>query len=46
MWPYQNEQVEIKTSHSMFWIPLQYWAFLIIAMCGWMYAANTGWLYQ
>ena len=40
--PSNNEKVEIKTVHSMFWIPLQYWAFVIIALCSWMYAVNVG----
>lgn len=40
-----NERIELKTTHSMFWIPLQYWGFIILAIAIWMYAANIGLIY-
>jgi len=44
--PETNEQIELKTIHSMFWVPIQYWAFIIIAISIWMYVANMGLIYQ
>lgn len=43
--PETNEKIEIKTIHSMFWIPLQYWAIVILGICIWMYASNIGLIY-
>ena len=34
-----NEKIELKSTHSMFWIPLQYWAVLIMAFSLLMYFA-------
>ena len=36
------EKVEIKPEHSMFWIPLQYWGIIIISLCMWLFASNSG----
>ncbi|MCW8919153.1 MAG: hypothetical protein OQL08_10110 [Gammaproteobacteria bacterium] len=44
--PENNEQIELKTTHSMFWIPLQYWSLIILAMAIWMYVANIGLIYK
>lgn len=44
--PENNEQVELKQTHSMFWIPLQYWSGIILAISVWMYVANIGLIYQ
>ncbi len=44
--PENNEQVELKTVHTMFLIPLQYWSVIIVGICAWMYAANSGLIYQ
>ena len=44
--PENNERIELKTVHSMFWIPLQYWAVIILAISIWMYIANIGLLYK
>ena len=27
-----NEEIELKETHSLFWIPLQYWSFIIFAL--------------
>lgn len=40
--PDNNKKVEIKTVNTMFWIPLQYWAFIILGICALMYAVNIG----
>jgi hypothetical protein len=44
--PENNEKIELKSTHSMFWIPLQYWSGIIIAVSVWMYVANIGLIYQ
>ena len=44
--PETNERVELKTTHTVFWIPMQYWSLVIIGVSGWMYAANIGLIYQ
>ncbi|MDX1810096.1 MAG: hypothetical protein R3331_11210 [Sulfurospirillaceae bacterium] len=44
--PKNNEMVELKTTHSMFWIPLQYWSFIIVGVAIWMYLANIGIIYH
>ena len=41
-----NQQIELKKTHSMFWIPLQYWAVIIMALSIWMYIENIGLIYQ
>ena len=37
-----NEQMELKHTHSMFWIPLQYWGVITTAFSIWMYVSNIG----
>lgn len=44
--PENNERVELKQIHSMFWIPLQYWSVIIVVISLWMYAANMGFIYS
>ena len=44
--PENNEKIELKHTHSMFWIPLQYWGFIIFGVGIWMYVANIGLIYQ
>ncbi len=44
--PENNERIELKTTHSMFWIPLQYWGFIILAIAIWMYISNIGLIYK
>ena len=41
-----NEQLELKSIHSFFWIPLQYWGIINIAISIWMYLANIGLIYS
>ncbi len=43
--PETNEEVKLKTIHSMFWIPLQYWSLILIGVAVWMYAANSKLIY-
>ena len=31
--PNTGEQVELKQSHSLFWIPMQYWSVIFLAIC-------------
>jgi len=40
-----NERIELKEKHSFFWIPMQYWAVIIIGISAWMYLANIGFIY-
>ena len=44
--PENNERIELKTTHSMFWIPLQYWSLIILSIAIWMYIANIGLIYK
>jgi hypothetical protein len=41
-----NEKIELKTTHSLFWVPMQYWSLVTIAVSVWMYLSNTGVIYQ
>ncbi len=43
--PKTDEKIELKTTHSMFWIPMQYWAFIIIGMAILIYLSNIGAIY-
>jgi len=43
--PKTHENVEIKTSHTFFFIPMQYWGILWIGVGLWMYASNIGFIY-
>ncbi|MDD3598331.1 hypothetical protein [Sulfuricurvum sp.] len=40
--PENNQETELKTTHSMFWIPMQYWSFIFVALALWMYLSNIG----
>ena len=40
-----NERLELKTTHSFFWLPMQYWSLVIIGLAVWMYLANIGMIY-
>jgi len=40
-----NEQIELKTIHSFFWIPMQYWGIIIVCISIWMYLSNIGMIY-
>ncbi|BCO10139.1 hypothetical protein GF1_25150 [Desulfolithobacter dissulfuricans] len=40
--PESNEKVELRKSHSLFWIPLQYWSPVIIILAGWLFAVKAG----
>jgi len=44
--PETSEIIELKTTHTFFLIPMQYWSLIIVGICGWMYAANIGVIYQ
>lgn len=37
-----NEVIELKTKHTFFWVPLQYWSFIIVGISVWMYLVETG----
>lgn len=37
-----NEVVELKAKHTFFWVPLQYWSFVIVGIGGWMYLVEIG----
>ena len=34
--PENNQKVELKNIHSMFWIPLQYWSGIVIVFAVWI----------
>ncbi len=44
--PENNEKIELKTTHSMFWIPLQYWSLFILAIAILMYLSNIGLIHK
>lgn len=44
--PENNEKIELKDTHTMFWIPLQYWGVIVFGIGIWMYVANIGLIYQ
>jgi len=44
--PENNQEIEIKTVHTMFWIPLQYWGVIILGISVWMYVSNIGLIYN
>lgn len=35
-----NEEYILKSTHSLFWIPLQYWGAVTAALAVWMYVAS------
>lgn len=37
-----GEKVELKPNHSLFWIPMQYWGFILLGLSVWMYLDNIG----
>ena len=40
--PETNEEVILKEKHDLFWIPLQYWSFIIATITIFMYALDHG----
>ena len=44
--PENNQEVELKTTHTIFWIPFQYWGIIILGISIWMYVANIGLIYK
>jgi hypothetical protein len=44
--PETYEEVLLKTTHSLFWIPMQYWSVIIIGLSVMLYLSNTGVIYQ
>lgn len=43
--PQTNEKVLLKTTHSLFWIPMQYWSVIIVGLSIMLYLSNTGVIY-
>ena len=41
-----HEKISIRTKHSLFWIRMKYWSFIIIAVAAWVYAANMNFIYN
>ncbi len=35
-----NEEMELKSTHSLFWIPLQYWGFIMFALGVWAFISK------
>ena len=35
-----NEEYILKSTHSLFWIPLQYWGIVTAVLAVWMYAVS------
>jgi len=42
--PETNEQVILKDTHDLFWIPLQYWGFIIAGISIFMYMHSKGYI--
>ncbi|MGL1958595.1 MAG: hypothetical protein OCD00_14910 [Colwellia sp.] len=40
--PQTNEKVLLKTTHSLFWIPIQYWSAIIVFLSIMLYLSNVG----
>ncbi|PHS23070.1 MAG: hypothetical protein COA83_10650 [Methylophaga sp.] len=40
--PETGEKVELKSTHSLFWIPMQYWGIILVSLSLWMYLNNIG----
>ncbi|MDA3908592.1 MAG: hypothetical protein PF437_05845 [Sulfurimonas sp.] len=40
--PENNQEIELKGVHSLFWIPLQYWSAVTAVLAIWMYASKIG----
>jgi hypothetical protein len=43
--PETNEKMLLKTTHSLFWIPMQYWSVIIVGLSVVLYLSNTGVIY-
>ncbi len=42
--PETNEQVILKNTHDLFWIPLQYWSFIVGAISLFIYMQSNGYI--
>lgn len=40
--PETGEKVELRQSHSFFWIPLEYWAFIGAIICVFLISGSSG----
>lgn len=40
--PETNQEVELKSTHSMFWIPMQYWGFVFAALAVVVFLSKVG----
>jgi hypothetical protein len=38
--PETNEEVILKKSNDLFWIPMQYWAFIVVSISIWTYFSS------
>lgn len=41
-----GEKVELKPEHSLFWIPMQYWGIILVALSALIYLKNIGFIYS
>jgi len=44
--PETGEKVELKPENSLFWIPMQYWGIILIALSALIYLKNIGFIYS
>ena len=42
--PKTNEEIVLKDTHDLFWIPLQYWSFIIGIITIYMYTHSNGYI--
>jgi len=42
--PKTNEEVVLKETNDLFWIPMQYWSFIIFAFTVFIYSTEKGWI--
>ena len=44
--PETDEEYELKERHTFFWIPFQYWGFVLFGVAVWIYLTNSGLIYH
>ena len=44
--PETGEEVELKPEHSLFWVPMQYWGVILVALSTLIYLKNIGFIYS
>jgi len=39
-----GEKVELKSEHSLFWIPMRYWGVILVGLSALIYLRNIGFI--